>query len=221
MRAARLAALGVSDRGTTSRVLLCDYAGVLTTSLLGAGEDVCRRYGVDHDGFRSALRALRSVDDPIARVERGEIESEDFQLQFTAQLDEALGGVVAGCEFLEQVVKLVAPEPRMIDAVHTLRKAGVRTALVSNSWSDHYPDEVLAPFDLALISGRLGMRKPEPEIYLHALRELGAQPAECCFVDDFEANVATADRLGMRTILHTTVELTLPQLSEFFGVELD
>jgi putative hydrolase of the HAD superfamily len=206
--------------GVSPPVLLCDYGGVLTTSLLGAAEQVCREVGVEHVGFRAALRTLRSTDDPVARLERGEITTDVFEEQFVPQLTQALEGRLDGAEFLWRLEPLVRPEPRMLEAVDLLHKAGVRTALVSNSWSANYPPEALERFDHVFLSGPLGMRKPDEEIYRHVLAALRVEPGECCFVDDFEANIATAAALGMRTILHTTVETTLPALTEVFGVPL-
>jgi len=50
----------------------------------------------------------------------------------------------------------------------------------------------------------LGTRKPEPEIYRHALGILQARPAECLFVDDREENLAPARALGMDTLHFTS-----------------
>jgi HAD superfamily hydrolase (TIGR01509 family) len=57
-------------------------------------------------------------------------------------------------------------------------------------------------FDLVVDSAFVGMRKPEPEIYELTMERLGdgIGPGGCLFVDDVEANVETARRLGMRTV---------------------
>lgn len=212
--------MGPGVAGPAPVALLCDYGGVLTTSLFEASEQLCRDHGVDHSLFRATLRTLRESDDPIARIERGEIDTAMFELQFGPLLTEALQGRLEGSRFLDLMVPLVVAEPRMADAVDVLREAGVRTALVSNSWSDDYPPEVLERFDAVVISGRIGMRKPEPEIYLHAADALDVSPSACVFVDDFEVNVEAARKLGMRAVLHTDVELTLRQLADAFGVDL-
>ena len=50
----------------------------------------------------------------------------------------------------------------MIEAVRAARAAGIRTALVSNSWGTHrYPHELFDElFDGIVISGEEGIRKP-------------------------------------------------------------
>lgn len=110
----------------------------------------------------------------------------------------------------------------MIDAVRELRRAGVRTALVSNSWgAASYPAGLLNDlFDAVVISGQVGLRKPDPEIYRLAVQKVGLDPAECVFVDDLPSNIGPAAQLGMGTIRHTDPAATITQLASIFGVEL-
>ena len=55
-------------------------------------------------------------------------------------------------------------------------------------------------FDAVVISDLVGMRKPEPEIYLLTAERLGLPPQECLFVDDTERNLPCAADLGMGTV---------------------
>ncbi len=46
------------------------------------------------------------------------------------------------------------------------------------------------------------MRKPNPEIFHHTLRELGGiEPARAIFLDDHEGNIRAAEAVGLRGIL--------------------
>ena len=46
------------------------------------------------------------------------------------------------------------------------------------------------------------MRKPDPEIFRHALALLGGPPPESAvFLDDCEGNLRGAERIGMRGVL--------------------
>ena len=56
-------------------------------------------------------------------------------------------------------------------------------------------------FDYCYLSYQLGMTKPQPEIFEHLLRQEGLRAEECLFLDDGEANIRQAERLGMRTHL--------------------
>ena len=66
----------------------------------------------------------------------------------------------------------------MVQAVRGVRAGGLKTGLVSNSWSvDHYDRDLLAElFDEVVISAEVRMHKPEPEIYLLAAERLGVRP---------------------------------------------
>lgn len=67
-------------------------------------------------------------------------------------------------------------------------------------------------FERLFISGELGMIKPDPGIFQHALAELG-EPAEAClFIDDTPANIATANTLGFRTHLFRSPEALAVEL---------
>ena len=59
-------------------------------------------------------------------------------------------------------------------------------------------------FDAVVISGEVGMRKPEPEIFAHVLDLLGVRAEETVFVDDLRQNVEAADALGLVGVHHTT-----------------
>jgi putative hydrolase of the HAD superfamily len=92
--------------------------------------------------------------------------------------------------------------------------------LLSNSWgAGEYPRADFAElFDVVVISGEVGMRKPEEAIFLHAARALGLAPAECVFIDDMQANVTAAAALGMTGVLHNDPATTVAALHDLLGV---
>ena len=55
-----------------------------------------------------------------------------------------------------------------------------------------------------MISGEVGMHKPQPEIYLLACERLGIEPADGVFVDDLRENCDGAEAVGMTAILTAT-----------------
>ena len=61
-------------------------------------------------------------------------------------------------------------------------------------------------FDHVVNSARVGMAKPDPAIYRHALTLTPSLPDECLFVDDRERNIATATALGLHGHVYTTME---------------
>ena len=71
-------------------------------------------------------------------------------------------------------------------------------------------------FDVVVISGEVGMRKPEPEIFAHTLALLGLTAAECVFVDDLRHNVDAAVELGFVGVQHESYEQTARELDVLF-----
>jgi putative hydrolase of the HAD superfamily len=110
----------------------------------------------------------------------------------------------------------------MFDAVAAARRAGIRTGLVSNSWGEEGYDRARFDelFDVLVISGELGIRKPAPEIYSLAAERLGRPPERCVFVDDLPGNLKPAAALGMATVLHRDAGATIPRLEALLGVSL-
>ena len=60
--------------------------------------------------------------------------------------------------------------------------------------------EFFEVFDGKVISCRLNLCKPEPEIYSHLLETYGLNAADTVFIDDVEINLATARQMGIQTI---------------------
>jgi HAD superfamily hydrolase (TIGR01509 family) len=89
------------------------------------------------------------------------------------------------------------PIPGMIELVRELRQAGVPLAIISNS-EGHLHELVAdlgwsADFDVVVDSGRIGIDKPDPRIFLHACAALGVAPSELLHVGDaWEADVQGA-----------------------------
>lgn len=101
--------------------------------------------------------------------------------------------------------------PAMLAWQLALTQRGLLTAILSNMG-----DDVLASverefdwihrFDVRVWSCQVGVVKPDPAIYRHALAELGVEPEEALFIDDKMPNIVTARALGMKAIQFSTVE---------------
>jgi len=94
------------------------------------------------------------------------------------------------------------------------------TALLSNSWGNTYDrsgwDEL---FDVVVISGEVGMRKPEARIFTRTAELLAVAPQACVMVDDLPSNIAGAEAVGMHAVLHRTVEETVDVLARLLSVD--
>lgn len=200
---------------------------MLTTPVRESFAAFARAEGVDPDALWRCMRDVaRTEDDPFTLVETGKIALEEFDTRLAILFNEALGSAIAPENLKVRLFSGVGPDEAMIGAVRRAREQSVPTGLISNSWGGNYGeggyqrdmfDEL---FDHVLISGEVGLRKPQPEIYLLAAKALQAEPTECIFVDDFQVNADGAAAVGMRGIQHRNADETIPKLEEFLGVAL-
>jgi epoxide hydrolase-like predicted phosphatase len=191
--------------------LLVDFGGVLTTSVWDSFAAFCRDKGLAED---SVLRLFR--EDPAAladlrQLETGRIQEDEFERRFAERL-----GLDEATDLIDSMFRGMKPSEPMVAAVRAARASGVRTGLVSNSWStSHYDRAMLAElFDAAVISAEVGMHKPQPEIYLLASQRVRVEPERCVFIDDLRENCAGAEAVGMTAILHRNAAATVARLEE-------
>ena len=172
--------------------LIVDFGGVLTTDIFVSFRRFCEAEGLDPETVRD-----RFLHDPEARrlleeLEVGRLREAEFEPAFAAVLE------VESERLIDRLFGGMEPDQAMIDGVLAARAAGVRTAMLSNSWGDdRYDREQLARlFDAWVISGEVGIRKPDPAIYALAAERLGLPPEQCVFVDDLPGNLKPARALG-------------------------
>jgi HAD superfamily hydrolase (TIGR01509 family) len=60
--------------------------------------------------------------------------------------------------------------------------------------------DFFALFDGMVVSGEIGMVKPDPAIYLHLLERFDLRAEETLFIDDSTINVAGAETAGLNAI---------------------
>jgi len=184
--------------------LLIDWGGVLTTSMLDSFDAFQAREGPD------VRRAFREDPSALADLECGRIDLATFERRFARQLGVPAEGLA------RRLTQDIRPDTAMREAVAHHRAQGIRTALVSNSWraEDYDVDDL---FDAIVLSGDLGVRKPDPEIYLVATGRLGVAPDQCVFVDDLGGNLKPAKALGMTTIRHVATSETVAHLKRLLS----
>lgn len=196
---------------------MVDFGGVLTTSVWDSFAAFCRSKGLDAGAVKRLFREDPEALALLRQLEVGAISEADFERRFGDRL-----GIEDCSDLIDSMFRGMAPEPRMVEAVRAARRGGVRTGLLSNSWSvDHYDRELLGElFDDVVISAEVGLHKPQPEIFRLACERLGVAPADAVFVDDLRENIAGAEEVGMTGVLHRDPDETVAKLEELLGVEL-
>ncbi len=152
---------------------------------------------------RNPVKVARYLwgSDIVDRIERGTLKPEEIFGMFQAELGFA-GDFDAFKRLWSGFFRLNADVSRIFDR---LRARGHKIYVLSNTNELHW-DFIRGRFgfakklDGAVLSYELRERKPEPAIYLSALRLAGAQAEHCIFIDDRRENVVAAARLGFRAI---------------------
>lgn len=98
--------------------------------------------------------------------------------------------------------------PGTVEVLAELRDAGVRLLALSNWSAETFPValdrfEFLGWFEGIVISGEVGVTKPDARIFEHLLDRFGIRAADAVFIDDAAANVEAAGRLGFHAIRFT------------------
>jgi putative hydrolase of the HAD superfamily len=156
----------------------------------------------DEAGFHAAYWRHRNDYD------RGALTAEAYWRNVAEDVRKTFDGAL-----LEQLVEAdtalwTQPNQPMIDWAAALQRAGVKTGILSNI-GDAMETGVLSrcawlsEFAHHTFSHRLGIAKPEAEIYRHAAEGLGVAPADILFIDDREENIAAARAAGMQAVQYT------------------
>jgi epoxide hydrolase-like predicted phosphatase len=198
------------------RGLIVDFGGVLTTNVFDSFKAFCRAEGLPEDTIKATFRKRNGEGLALLRqLEKGELTSEEFAERFGPVV-----GVSDTDGLVERLFAGIGPDEAMLDAVRGARRSGIKTGLISNSWGAglSYDQALLDElFDAVVISGDVGLHKPEPEIFLLGAERIGVAPEDCVFVDDLRENCAGAAAVGMAAILHRGAVSTLPELQHLLG----
>lgn len=198
------------------RGLLVDFGGVLTTDVFASFEGFCRDEGLAPGTVRDRFMGDREARSLLADLETGALTRAEFESRFAAVLGVAPDGLI------DRLFARMTPDEAMLGAVRRARAAGIRTGLLSNSWgADGYDRSAFGElFDVLVISGEVGVRKPDPAIYAIAAERMGLPPAAIAFVDDLPGNLKPARALGMVTLRHAGAGRTVAELERRFGLAL-
>ena len=198
------------------RAVLFDFNGVLTTSPFAHMHALGEDHGVGGDAVLELM--LGPYDDDTDhgwhRLERGEIELDEYARDLLVRA--AAAGVDVDFSKLADLMSRLEVHDVVVDRIRRLRADGFATALVTNNvkvaseqWRALVPVDEL--FDVVLDSCRIGMRKPNPAIFRHALALLGdIAAADAVFLDDAPGNVEGARRAGLHAIV---VDSDQPELA--------
>lgn len=197
----------------TIKAVIFDFGGVFTDSPFTAVDDFGASIGAAPGQVSQIVFGSyeKDGDHPWHQLERGEISIEEARQAILA-LGQQQGLAI---DIYEMFMKMAASKAGagarapLVERVQQLKAEGYRLAIVTNNvrefaegWRSLLPFDVDSVFDVVVDSSAIGLRKPNPAIFEHTLKLLDdIEPHAAVFLDDFHANVASADALGMKTIL--------------------
>ena len=203
------------------RAVVFDFFGTLTRSVQRGPQhaEIARSLGADPEAVRGVLdRTFR------ARA-RGRYGSAEATLRWVIEqaggrprTAQVRAGVPARINALKADTRLRADAVSVLDAI---KRRGLGTAMISDCTHElpaFLPGLPVAPLlDAKIYSVRLGVCKPDPQIYLAACDELGVQPQECLYVGDGGSHeLSGAAAVGM-----TPVRLAAPDLANHLVFDAD
>ncbi len=199
-------AQGARSSGGIEAVIF-DFGGVLSSPIAESFVHVQEAVGIAPEALGNAMATVTQRDgrNPLFALECGEVTEREFMADLGAVLSEQLGRVVEMQEFSAHYFRHLQTNHEMIGLTRSLRARGYRTAMLTNNvreweprWRAMLPVDEL--FELIVDSAFVGMRKPDPGIFLLTLERLGLPAEACLLIDDFAINCEGARALGMHAV---------------------
>ncbi|MEB6639434.1 HAD family phosphatase [Aeromonas caviae] len=168
----------------------------------------------DPVGIVSAVRGPQGAAELAERLFNHpdwlEVDRGTLSLHTMARQAQARTGLSAAdnLAILQAVPASLLPDPAMVALIEELHGAGHTLYALSNmghasiDWLEQH-QSFWRFFSGKVVSARVRMLKPEPDIYRYLLVSFDLQAEECLFIDDSPANVAAAEALGLRGLIFT------------------
>ena len=184
------------------KAIIWDFGGVITSSPFEAFNQFEEANGLPKDIIRT-INSENPDTNAWAKFESDNITIDVFNDLFLKEA-KAKGFDIKG----RDIIKLLKGSIRknMVSFLRELKsdfKLGCITNNVKSSSeenNDNETKEAMSLFDHVIESSIVGIRKPNPEIYMMSCDALKVSPDQCIYLDDLGINLKPARELGMTTI---------------------
>ena len=184
------------------KAIIWDFGGVITSSPFQAFNQFEEANGLPKDIIRT-INSENPDTNAWAKFESNSITIDVFNDLFLKEA-KAKGFDIKG----KDIIKLLKGSIRknMVSFLRELKsdfKLGCITNNVKSSSeenNDNETKEAMSLFDHVIESSIVGIRKPNPEIYMMSCDALKVSPDQCIYLDDLGINLKPARELGMTTI---------------------
>lgn len=215
------------------KAVVFDLDGVITdtaTYHFQAWKDLARSIGIEiGENLNQQLKGISRMGS-LERILKFGGREHDFSEQEKRSLAEEKNQTYRG------LIAAMTPEdllPGIKNFLNELKDAGIRMGLASSSKNGPYILENLgltAVFDTIVDPAGLKKGKPDPEIFVTAVRQLGFNPEDCAGVEDAVAGIQSINGAGLFSVgvgvpesahadwsIRSTNELTLDALNSHFN----
>ena len=177
--------------------ILFDFYGVFQTDVYGKW--------LETNKFTRTGQYLAVINE----LDAGTIDREEFINRLSTQI----GRRVTYDEIYHEQ-ELDSETIQIAKSLKQKYKLGLISNASSNLREKLAKHNLIDVFDQIVISSEVGIAKPHPQLYHHALENLQAQPQEVLYIDDNPEYIRTGMALGMKTILFTSADSLQAELKQ-------
>ncbi len=198
--------------GQIIRVVLFDFGGVIAEEGFFKGlQAIGKQNGLDPKSFFTVVDSLI--------YETGYLIGTADEAEFWNAV-RSRTGITGDDESLKQeILRRFVIRPDMLSDVDTLRKRGVRVAMLSDqtNWLDEINERTLLfrHFDRVFNSYHIHKSKRDGSVFVDVCSALGTRPEQTLFVDDNINHIVRARRQGLQTIHFVTRDDFKKQLQDY------
>ena len=194
------------------KLILWDYGGVLTNSPFLNIKDFEEFSNIEQNSIIK-INSNKPFVNAWAKLEKNLISFCEFSCLFKEEAKSI------GINHIDPIKLLQCLEVSLNKRMVLLLKEIAQKydcACLTNNFKNHFSkknsstfNRIKNNFDYIFESSKLGIRKPEKEIYLYVLKKMRVKPEEILFIDDLGMNLKPAKELGFITYKFKNTEDTI------------
>lgn len=181
----------------------------LDGTLLNRDTSVKQFIANQYDRFYHQLHSINRLDFLNRFIEleqRGYVWKDKVYQQLVQEFSIEISWEVLLQDYIAHFHSHCIPFAFLHEMLNELKQRNIRLAIITNGFGQFQMHNIHALgiahyFDAILVSEWEQMKKPQPEIFYKALKQLSVQPEESIYVGDHPVNdIEGAQRVGMKTI---------------------
>ncbi len=205
--------------------VIFDLGGVVFSSPMQAFSKLEKQHGLEHN-FLNRMIVRNGEDSAWSKLERGLLAmGEEFFSAFDKEIALAGASNFSSRELMQEVNRSMGVNQNMLKAIEILKQNELKVAALTNNWVENdskkgFGEQIQEYFDVFIESAKVGLQKPDPEIYKLTLNIMELLPEQTIFLDDIGRNLKSAHALGITTIKVSEPEKAIGELSSLLNLEL-